>query len=223
MRAGHISLPNGFGLGPGGDGDAVGVAPNELTSSDDRDWFAGTPHHKHVRARLEKVVGVRRTRFDDVACPIARTTDLIGDWWTPLVMREAFYGRRRFDEFQSTLEHPARRADGAAQAAVRRGDVGAGRVPAVARRATSTGSPRRVARSGTCWRRCSAGAATGCGPTVRGRRSCSRTARPAPWCDRAWSTSTPASARRPHASASVATPLRNPPLRNPPHEPERRP
>jgi len=49
---------------------------------------------------------MRRTRFDDVACPIARATDLIGDWWTPLVMREAFYGRRRFDEFQSTLEIP---------------------------------------------------------------------------------------------------------------------
>jgi anaerobic selenocysteine-containing dehydrogenase len=51
MRAGHISLPNGFGLGP--DGDAVGIAPNELTSTEDRDWFAGTPHHKHVRARIE--------------------------------------------------------------------------------------------------------------------------------------------------------------------------
>jgi formate dehydrogenase len=55
MLAGHISLPNGFGLGPGGSSDAVGVAPNELTAGDDRDWFAGTPHHKHVRARLEKV------------------------------------------------------------------------------------------------------------------------------------------------------------------------
>lgn len=47
---------------------------------------------------------MRRTRFDDAACPIARTTDLIGDWWTPLVMREAFIGRRRFDEFQQALE-----------------------------------------------------------------------------------------------------------------------
>jgi formate dehydrogenase len=55
LLAGHITLPNGFGLGPGGSSDAVGVAANELTSSDDRDWFAGTPHHKHVRARLEKV------------------------------------------------------------------------------------------------------------------------------------------------------------------------
>ena len=55
MRAGHISLPNGFGLGVDGTSDGPGVAPNELTSTDDRDWFAGTPHHKHVRARVEVV------------------------------------------------------------------------------------------------------------------------------------------------------------------------
>ena len=55
LMAGHVTLPNGFGLGPGGSSDAVGVAPNELTSTDDRDWFAGTPHHKHVRARVERV------------------------------------------------------------------------------------------------------------------------------------------------------------------------
>ncbi|MFM7537798.1 MAG: molybdopterin-dependent oxidoreductase [Acidimicrobiales bacterium] len=53
MREGHVSLPNGFGLGV--DGDAVGVAPNELTDTDHRDWFAGTPLHKHVRARVEAV------------------------------------------------------------------------------------------------------------------------------------------------------------------------
>ena len=55
LRAGHASLPNGFGLGHEGDGDFVGVAPNELTSTDDRDWLAGTPHHKHVPARVEPV------------------------------------------------------------------------------------------------------------------------------------------------------------------------
>ena len=49
---------------------------------------------------------MRRTRFDDWPCPIARTTDLIGDWWTPLVMREAFRGVRRFDEFQRRLGAP---------------------------------------------------------------------------------------------------------------------
>jgi DNA-binding HxlR family transcriptional regulator len=44
-----------------------------------------------------------RTRFENADCPIARTTDLMGDSWTPIVMREAFFGRRRFDEFQEAL------------------------------------------------------------------------------------------------------------------------
>ena len=51
MRAGHISLPNGLGLTT--DGVTTGVAPNELTASEDRDEWVGTPRHKHVPARLE--------------------------------------------------------------------------------------------------------------------------------------------------------------------------
>jgi DNA-binding HxlR family transcriptional regulator len=49
---------------------------------------------------------VRRTRFDEWPCPIARTTDLIGDWWTPLVMRDAFAGVKRFDDFIADLKIP---------------------------------------------------------------------------------------------------------------------
>ena len=58
MQPGHVSLPNGLGLDyPGEDGAAVvtGSAPNELTASEDRDWIAGTPWHKHVLARLERI------------------------------------------------------------------------------------------------------------------------------------------------------------------------
>ncbi len=55
MRRGHISLPNGLGLTRTPDEAPVGVAPNELTSSDHRDPIAGTPYHKHVPARLEPV------------------------------------------------------------------------------------------------------------------------------------------------------------------------
>jgi anaerobic selenocysteine-containing dehydrogenase len=56
LRPGHVTLPNGLGLdGPPGGGAGAGVAPNELTSGADRDWLAGTPHHKHVRARVEAV------------------------------------------------------------------------------------------------------------------------------------------------------------------------
>lgn len=46
---------------------------------------------------------MRRTRFSDWPCSIARTVDVTGDWWTPLVMREAFYGVRRFEQFQRNL------------------------------------------------------------------------------------------------------------------------
>ena len=49
---------------------------------------------------------MRRTRFDEWPCPIARTTDLIGDWWTPLVLRDAFSGCRRFEQFQESLGIP---------------------------------------------------------------------------------------------------------------------
>lgn len=58
MQQGHISLPNGLGLDyDAGDGITmrVGTPVNELTSSEDRDFLAGTPWHKHVPARLEPI------------------------------------------------------------------------------------------------------------------------------------------------------------------------
>ncbi|MEN8182592.1 MAG: molybdopterin-dependent oxidoreductase [Myxococcota bacterium] len=56
MRRGHVSLPNGMGVDVTSESGAMqrsGVAANELTASEDRDPFAGTPWHKHVRARVE--------------------------------------------------------------------------------------------------------------------------------------------------------------------------
>ena len=57
MARGHVSLPNGLGLDhPEGEArTTTGVAPNELTSLDDRDWVAGTPWHKHTPARIDAV------------------------------------------------------------------------------------------------------------------------------------------------------------------------
>ncbi|HTJ40445.1 MAG TPA: molybdopterin-dependent oxidoreductase [Kofleriaceae bacterium] len=52
MQRGHVALPNGLGLRY--EGGVVGVAPNELTASADRDPFVGTPWHKYVPARLER-------------------------------------------------------------------------------------------------------------------------------------------------------------------------
>jgi len=35
-------------------------------------------------------------------CPIARTLDLVGEWWTLLIVRDALLGARRFDDFKAT-------------------------------------------------------------------------------------------------------------------------
>ena len=58
MLPGHVALPNGTGLWyPDREGQEFqhGVAPNELTTTGHRDWFAGTPYHKHIAARIEAV------------------------------------------------------------------------------------------------------------------------------------------------------------------------
>jgi DNA-binding HxlR family transcriptional regulator len=46
---------------------------------------------------------MKRTSLADFHCSVARTADVIGEWWTPLIVRDAFYGRRRFEEFQVSL------------------------------------------------------------------------------------------------------------------------
>jgi DNA-binding HxlR family transcriptional regulator len=46
---------------------------------------------------------MKRKCFAGESCPIARSLDLIGDWWSLLIVREALLGKRRFGEFQKSL------------------------------------------------------------------------------------------------------------------------
>ena len=46
---------------------------------------------------------VKRTSFEKAECPIARSLDALGDWWSLLIIRDAFLGIRRFSEFQKNL------------------------------------------------------------------------------------------------------------------------
>src|SRR3954468_25147 len=46
---------------------------------------------------------VKRTSLEGDACPIARSLDAIGDWWSLLIIRDAFLGVRRFSGFQRSL------------------------------------------------------------------------------------------------------------------------
>lgn len=46
---------------------------------------------------------MRRTSFASMSCSVARSLEQFGDWWTLLVIREAFYGTRRFKDFEAHL------------------------------------------------------------------------------------------------------------------------
>jgi DNA-binding HxlR family transcriptional regulator len=46
---------------------------------------------------------VKRKSLQDAYCPSARSLDVIGDWWSLLIVRDAFDGLTRFGEFQKSL------------------------------------------------------------------------------------------------------------------------
>lgn len=46
---------------------------------------------------------MKRTSMEGEACAVARSLDVIGDWWTLLIVRDALAGLRRFGEFQRSL------------------------------------------------------------------------------------------------------------------------
>jgi DNA-binding HxlR family transcriptional regulator len=46
---------------------------------------------------------MQRTRFGDMACSIARTMDVIGEPWSPLILRNVYVGLNRFEPLQQSL------------------------------------------------------------------------------------------------------------------------
>jgi len=46
---------------------------------------------------------MQRTRFSDMVCSIARTLDVIGEPWSPLILRDVYAGIRRFEQLQQDL------------------------------------------------------------------------------------------------------------------------
>ena len=47
---------------------------------------------------------MQRKSFGDMPCPIARSLERVGEWWSILILRDAFHGLTRFDQFQKSLE-----------------------------------------------------------------------------------------------------------------------
>ena len=46
---------------------------------------------------------MHRTSFNKMACPIARSLERVGEWWTTLILRDAIASTTRFDALQKSL------------------------------------------------------------------------------------------------------------------------
>ena len=46
---------------------------------------------------------MRRTSFETMNCSVAQCLEVVGEWWSMLIIRDAFLGVRRFDDFQARL------------------------------------------------------------------------------------------------------------------------
>ncbi|MDP3897270.1 MAG: helix-turn-helix domain-containing protein [Mesorhizobium sp.] len=46
---------------------------------------------------------MKKVSFAEMRCSLARSLDLIGDWWTPLIVRDVYLGVTRFDDIAEDL------------------------------------------------------------------------------------------------------------------------
>jgi DNA-binding HxlR family transcriptional regulator len=47
---------------------------------------------------------MRRKSFENLTCPIGRSLERVGEWWSILILRDAFRGATRFEQFQKSLD-----------------------------------------------------------------------------------------------------------------------
>ncbi|MCP4615423.1 MAG: molybdopterin-dependent oxidoreductase [Bradyrhizobium sp.] len=75
MRSGQLALPHGYGQDyPAADGERLNNGPrvNVLTDSGNRDPIAGTPYHKHVPVRLERLAAAEAANYEAASQRIHR-------------------------------------------------------------------------------------------------------------------------------------------------------
>ena len=100
-----------------------------------------------MQPSVRQITHMLRNDYEGQLCSIARSLELIGERWTLLVIREVFFGRRRFSEMQKTLGVARNVLTNRLQRLVDEGILE--RRPYSERpSATSTSSPRRASTSG---------------------------------------------------------------------------
>jgi DNA-binding HxlR family transcriptional regulator len=46
---------------------------------------------------------MQRTSLEEMSCPVARALSCVGEWWSLLILRDAFQGLSRFEDFRESL------------------------------------------------------------------------------------------------------------------------
>ncbi|MDH4439833.1 MAG: helix-turn-helix domain-containing protein [Rhizobium sp.] len=46
---------------------------------------------------------MKHASFGAMPCPVARSLEHVGEWWSMLILRDALHGYKRFDEFEQSL------------------------------------------------------------------------------------------------------------------------
>ncbi len=57
----------------------------------------------HIGSQGDRLLTMKRTSYEQMTCPIARTLERVGEWWSILIIRDAAAGATKFDEFQRGL------------------------------------------------------------------------------------------------------------------------
>ncbi len=60
-------------------------------------------YHYHHESN-SGLTAMQRKSFGNMQCPIARSLERVGEWWSILILRDAFHGLTRFDQFQKSLD-----------------------------------------------------------------------------------------------------------------------
>jgi len=62
------------------------------------------PKYRRDDKAIEVGLPMRRKSFGNLQCPIARSLERVGEWWSILILRDAFLGATRFEQFQKSLD-----------------------------------------------------------------------------------------------------------------------
>src|SRR6478672_6776599 len=66
--------------------------------------FMLAPGYLHNSSHLRRIAGMKHKSFGKMQCPVARSLERVGEWWSILILRDALHGLKRFDEFQKSLD-----------------------------------------------------------------------------------------------------------------------